>query len=549
MARANGQPAELSPHPDPPSSRLLVSSSPRLTIESGLYLLFIALAALTRFWDLGSRALHHDESLHAYFSWLFATGQGYTHDPLMHGPILFHANALVYLLFGASDASTRFMPALLGTILVGLPWFLRGPRHLGRWGALAASFALLVSPALLYQGRYVRHDPYAVVGALLLLTAIVRYVERPERRWLVVAAGALGVLVTSHEIAFGIVAIFVGALGLALLWGRLRPVVPVVAVAGAAALVLVAKLPDWTGRPLPDIPWQNPTQAQQTAFYRELLTNPLPWALLLLAIVAVAGAGLLLHRHRRPDRVPEGWVASLLGDEPRGSVGHAVRAAWADKSGLGAALALFGAIFVLFFTSLFTNLYGLASGTIATDGTLLYWLGQHGYRRGEQPWFYYGLLFPQYELFAVLFGTAMSAVVGWRALLVLLGRRLPGPRFFFQATVALWFVGIFLALSWAGEKMPWLIVHLPLPGTILAAGAVGELIERWRTWTTGAPEIVAATWSLGVEPVPAPTTRGRRSDRSPSRTLSPDATGGGPSGRSSSPSARWRWAGSCWRRG
>jgi hypothetical protein len=73
----------------------------------------------------------------------------------------------------------------------------------------------------------------------------------------------------------------------------------------------------------------------------------------------------------------------------------------------------------------------------------------------------------------------MALVIGGRSLLVMLGRRAPGPRFFFQGTVALWFVGIFLALSWAGEKMPWLIIHITLPGTLLGAAAVGGFIERW----------------------------------------------------------------------
>ena len=52
----------------------------------------------------------------------------------MHGPFLFHANALVYLLFGDSDATSRFLPALAGVMLVGAPWLLRGqrlPRPLG----------------------------------------------------------------------------------------------------------------------------------------------------------------------------------------------------------------------------------------------------------------------------------------------------------------------------------------------------------------------------------------------------------------------------------
>src|SRR3990170_1898767 len=64
-----------------------------------LYLALVALAAILRFWDLGSRALHHDESLHALYSWYLFTGRGYQHDPMMHGPFQFHGTALVYFLF------------------------------------------------------------------------------------------------------------------------------------------------------------------------------------------------------------------------------------------------------------------------------------------------------------------------------------------------------------------------------------------------------------------------------------------------------------------
>lgn len=82
------------------SAPTLATTSPirvplNITLEGLLYVVILLAAALTRFWDLGSRALHHDESLHAYFSWLLATGQNYVHDPLMHGPFLFHFNALI----------------------------------------------------------------------------------------------------------------------------------------------------------------------------------------------------------------------------------------------------------------------------------------------------------------------------------------------------------------------------------------------------------------------------------------------------------------------
>src|SRR5437879_2585062 len=81
------------------------------------YLPFLALmfvGLVLRFWDLGFKALHHDESLHAFYSWRLYDGEGYTHDPMMHGPLLFELYALVYLLFGASDFTVRLVPALFG---------------------------------------------------------------------------------------------------------------------------------------------------------------------------------------------------------------------------------------------------------------------------------------------------------------------------------------------------------------------------------------------------------------------------------------------------
>src|SRR5215211_1581077 len=84
-----------------------------------------ALAVAFRFYVLGDRAIHHDESLHATFAWYFYKGMGYTHDPLMHGPFLFHSMALIYGLFGLTDTTARFVPALLGSVLVALPLLLR----------------------------------------------------------------------------------------------------------------------------------------------------------------------------------------------------------------------------------------------------------------------------------------------------------------------------------------------------------------------------------------------------------------------------------------
>ena len=112
--RSFALPSDAAPHVPAPAAAARIAAPIGITLETALYALILVAAVLTRFWDLGSRALHHDESLHAYFSWLLATGQGYAHDPLMHGPFLFHMNALIYALFGASDASSRFAPRSSG---------------------------------------------------------------------------------------------------------------------------------------------------------------------------------------------------------------------------------------------------------------------------------------------------------------------------------------------------------------------------------------------------------------------------------------------------
>src|SRR5258708_31515562 len=60
-----------------------------IDVEKAAYLGIVFISAILRLWDLGPRMLHHDESLHALYSWYLYTGKGYVHDPMMHGPFLF----------------------------------------------------------------------------------------------------------------------------------------------------------------------------------------------------------------------------------------------------------------------------------------------------------------------------------------------------------------------------------------------------------------------------------------------------------------------------
>ena len=124
--------------------RLLESAVP-VTWKTAIVGILALTAVFSRLWALGARVMGHDESLHVYYSWLLATGKGFAHNPMMHGPFLFEATALMNVLFGASDFTSRLIPAILGMFIVIVVPHLLKP-WLGRTGALAASAFLLISP-------------------------------------------------------------------------------------------------------------------------------------------------------------------------------------------------------------------------------------------------------------------------------------------------------------------------------------------------------------------------------------------------------------------
>lgn len=351
--------------------------------EAGVYLLFTLIAILTRFWDLGSRAMSHDESLHALYSWKLYAGQGYRHDPMMHGPFLFHANALSYFLFGDSDYTARVVPALFGVVLVILPYFLR--RWLGRTGALGTSALLLISPSFLYYSRYIRNDIYAAVWTMLMVIALFGYIAEHKARYLYLGSAALSLSLCTKEMTY--ITGFIGLtfILLAAIWERLR---------GKAEKPVLAAL-------------------------RSIEPRALTISILILAI-----------------------------------------------------------IFVLLYTTFFTNIVGLGSGTV---GALAYWLAQHGVQRGGQPWYYYVfLLLPLYELIPLLF-----ALAGAGYYLVKLTRQRANegtsePHLLatlFTHFLIYWSALSLIIYSWIGEKMPWMVLHLALPLTVLAGRFIGNVLD------------------------------------------------------------------------
>lgn len=445
-----------------------------VSLEAVLWIGLIAAAVATRFWDLGYRALHHDESLHAYYSWLFATGEGYTHNPLMHGPFLFFGDAMVFKIFGASDASARYLPAAFGVAIVALPWLLRGRAFLGRWGALAAGFLFLISPSFLYYTRYIRHDPYTVGFSLLLAICIFRYLEAPATKWMVIGSASVALLIANHEIVFAIVLAMVMVLWGALLVTRLRVLIPVHLVAAFLAAIVYLTL--LHSQPWPAIPWENATPAETERYYQALLDHP--FTLGMLAVVVVFALGCFLSLRWAADRtdVDGSWNEKFFGDAEPNSVAYGAYHVLRDPMGIVISALLGLVILVVLFTTVFTNMHGLATMTYAPDGTLLYWLGQQDVRRGSQPWFYFLTEGFQYEWLGIFFTIAALVFLAWSAVRVATGHP-DRHNLLFNAFLGWWFLFLFAVLSWAGEKMPWLIVHFSLPAFLLSATLINSIVE------------------------------------------------------------------------
>ena len=173
---------------------------PAVTNEIALFTAVMLLALITRFYDLGARVMSHDESLHTYFSWLLYRGQGYQHTPMMHGPYQFHIIALSYFLFGVSDFTARIPAVLFSIATVWMVWYWR--RYLGTWGTIVAAFLMVISPYMLYYGRYVRNESFVGFSGILLLYAVLRYLESGEKKYIYFVTLATVLHFTSKETAF-----------------------------------------------------------------------------------------------------------------------------------------------------------------------------------------------------------------------------------------------------------------------------------------------------------------------------------------------------------
>ncbi|MFN8494178.1 MAG: TIGR03663 family protein [Caldilineaceae bacterium] len=477
----------------------------RINWETVTWIGLLIVAFALRIYDVGVRAMSHDESLHALYSYYLYNEGRYEHNPMMHGPFLFHINALVYFLFGDSDTTARLAPVIAGLGVVYMAWLFR--RYLGRTGALCAGVMLTISPSLLFHSRYIRDDIYIALFLMIWIYGAFRYLDTHNKKWLMAVALGMVFGILSMEAHF-ISGALLGAFftGVALwqtwrqadnrrgFWTALRHNPS----ADLAILMLTLVLP-FTA-PFVHLAIGGDVKifgAMDNLANKDLMRFGALEAVVVLFSVAIA---YYWYGMRRLQDEAQQTTLMNLGD-------------W------GRLMTIFWVIAILFYTTFLTNTKdGLATGIV---GSLGYWLAQQGVARGGQPTYYYLLIGWMYEFLPIILSFAGMVVVARNLLqkpdwdpvpAVELAQaeaeleaaqnagdpeRLRQNRTYFAVFSIWWVIGAWVAFTLAGEKMPWLLTHIALPMCVFGGWYLGRLLHQI-DW--GQALRNQAVWLIGIAP-------------------------------------------------
>jgi predicted membrane-bound mannosyltransferase/DNA-binding beta-propeller fold protein YncE len=487
--------------------------------------------------------MSHDESLHTYFSWLLFKGQGYQHTPMMHGPYQFHLIALSYFLFGVSDFTARIPAVLFSIATVWMVWYWR--RYLGTWGMIVAAFLMVISPYMLYYGRYVRNESFVGFSGILLLYAVLRYLEAGEKKYLYIATLATVLHFTSKETAFIYTAQALLFLGVLFLYRVTKSPWENHQTAYRAFIILVALGILLAGIGFAAILYNRGGTEALSAAETAAPANPtgsstleaslatrgfsIPNVLLAWGFMGVFAAGLIyirlalvkreLPRERSFDllvvifsfvipqltafvldalkifRITNVTIptdaASVAGLDVHSTtvMGIVLTVLFLISITLGLLWdrewwkygALFWGIFTVLYTTVFTNVNGFFTGVV---GSLGYWLVQQGVERGSQPSYYYWLVqIPMYEFLPAI-GSLAAFGLG---LAQLLGRKQAAAESDarVESETEIQNFGVYFWL------MAWWCFS-----TVVAFSVAGEKMP-WLTYHMAWPMAIFTGWAIG----------------------------------------------------
>ena len=558
-------------HIAPPTilDRSISSILPRLTLENLIAILILILAIVSRFYNVDLRVMSHDEVNHVVPAFDLFQGRGYSYDPVTHGPLQFHLIALAYFFLGDSDFSARIPAVLFSIVTVGVV-LIAFRRYLGRSGALIAGFLYLISPFMLFYGRYTRNEAFEGLWTVITIYSALRYMEKGDRFSLYLITLVTAFHFTDKATSF----IYTAQLMLFLLvlflkdiselrWPNPKSRTWFTLLMGLTLVGLLVALgmgiwnANLEGIPL-GVGGQQPqnvaggiTKSFSPQFIGEMIG-------IVFALITAIGAvyfvirdlGFKVIRSQRTFDLlillgtlvlPQlstfplrtlGW--DPLDYSPTGIQRTAIVVMilfvlsvliglWWNRRLWVRLAVIFYAIFTLFYTTFFTNGQGFFKGLVAALG---YWVSQQGVQRGSQPIYYYlAVQIPVYEYLPAL-GALMALYFGLRhRLLATIPGLAPGkqpglavvetttempdlidhdddatidpdkqhldtdpasenhpvesPKTIpVLALTLFWSLTSLVAYSLAGEKMPWLTLHIA-GGMILSAGwGLGYLVDK-----------------------------------------------------------------------
>lgn len=546
---------------------------PGLNIENIIIILIVILAIISRFYIVGARVMSHDEVNHVVPSYDLAMGRGYIQDPVTHGPLQFHLIALTYFIFGDSDFTSRVPAALfsVAAIIVVLLFF---RRYLGKWGHLIGGFLFLISPYLLFYGRYTRNEGLIELIAVLMMYATLRYLERGDKFSLVLLVISQALNFAAKETAYIYMAQLLLFLAIQFIYEITKEKWPTlkkkqlfqITISTAITFLIIGIGLAYVHTK--ENPVSETGEALATTGSSTLIGSLSNLAVIFAIFIGAFAVYILLKelglkkiRHLRTFDLliingtitlpllaafPITIVGSLLNQTWRATdysslgmlrigislailtVVSTLIGLWWDKKKWIQVTIIFWSIFIVFYTTFFTNGRGFFTGVV---GSLGYWLEQQAVNRGSQPIYYYGLLqIPFYEYLPAV-GFIIAAILGIKyfkeaslpAQISLdsneqtdfesepeikidsiqssqselntqvqeqsvksesLEETFVEENVKTEYHVPVLFMFIFFSLtsliaySLAGEKMPWLTVHIAIPLIFSATWGINKLIEK-----------------------------------------------------------------------
>jgi len=398
----------------------------RLFVPAGILILLVA--AALRLPELALNPFHHDEGVNGLFMTTLVRDGAYRYNPAnYHGPTLYYFALASEILFGLTTEAMRLVPVVFGLVTVAGVLALRPV--FGAIPVLTAAALLAVSPGSVYVSRYFIHEALLVAFSLTLVLSALLYLRSGRPLWVLAGAASAALLFATKETGIITVAVLGIAAVVSGVYVNLR--------AGRSAFAS----PPRTSRrgPKPKRPaksiWIDGVEYRAAADGAEVPSGP-SW---------------------RSGRGPKPELIATAG-------------------------IVFASIYVLFFSSFFTN---YPKGLVDSLATFTIWTQTSGETQ-VQPLHQYLAWMLAADGPILVLGVAGGLIAAIRA------------RDRLWTFVGLWAAGVTLAYSLVSYKTPWIIVNMLLPLALLAGLAIRDLLGARGPLRISAPAVLVAALGLST---------------------------------------------------